>query len=234
MTARLELRAVVVAGGLGKRFGAPLPKQFHLLAGRPVLFWGAEAIARLENLREIVFVLPPGELPREVEAAFSEFERSHAGLALKRVTGGERRQDSVTRGLRAFSGTCDVALIHDAARPFPPVDAMRTLAARAWEDGGAILAVPATDTVKQADGEGRVAATLDRRTLWLAQTPQALRGEFIERLCLLLDETAEFTDESAALEALGIPVALVEGALTNFKITTQDDLARAETFNQRS
>lgn len=232
MTAELEIRVVIAGGGQGTRFGAPLPKQFQLLGGRPVLIHGAERIASLPHVKEIVFVLPAMTLPPEVESGMDQFRRGHGSIPVQLIHGGSRRQDSVAKGLRAFSRPCDVAFIHDAARPFPPVDAMKSLASRAWDHGAAILALPATDTLKQSDEHGRVASTLDRRSIWRAQTPQALRGEFIDRLCLVLDEPTEFSDESAALESLGIPVSLVEGSEENFKITHRRDLLRAQAMLQ--
>lgn len=235
MTKRLETRAVVVAGGRSLRFGAPQPKQFHLLGGRPVLFYGADAIARLDSLKEIVFVFPQGDLHPAIEAELAQFSQKHTAIEVRRAPGGVRRQDSVASGLRAFSRPCDVALVHDAARPFPPVDAMRVLVDRAWELGGAILAVRATDTVKQAGkvDEPLIEATLDRSRIWLAQTPQAFRGEFIDRACALMSEPVEFTDESAVLEKLGIAVGLVEGSPENLKITRQRDLLMAELLLNR-
>lgn len=225
-----EVRAVIVAGGRGVRFGGALPKQFSLLAGTPVINHAARAIAALPSIAEIVLVLPEGDLPKAVDDSLAQLHREFKAVALARITGGNRRQDSVARGLRALSGPSSVVLVHDAARPFPPLEGMKNLIAKTVELGAGILALRATDTIKQADGEGRVAATLDRAGIWLAQTPQAFRGDLVGPLLSLLESEQEFTDESAALEALGVPVALVEGAESNFKITRPEDLARAEAF----
>lgn len=225
--------AVIVAGGAGARFDAERPKQFQLLAGRPVVIRAATAIARVGCVREIVFVLPAGEVPREADQALQRFESEHDGISVRRVTGGPRRQDSVAAGLGALSPECQVALVHDGARPFPPGAAIERVAQEARDWGAALLATRVTDTVKREGPSGRVGETMDRGGLWLAQTPQAFRAEHIEAMIEVLKGELEMTDESAALESLGVEVALVEGSWTNLKITRPEDLEVALMFLER-
>ena len=110
---------------------------------------------------------------------------------------------------------------------------MRDLIESAHSIGGGLLAVRAADTIKRADAEGNVASTLDRDELWLAQTPQAFRGQFIHAMFPLLRSGTEFTDEAAVLEALGIGVKLIESTPTNIKITRTEDLQLAETILEK-
>lgn len=215
---------VVVAAGRGVRLGAPLPKQFLPLAGRPVFAHSLQVFQQLEFVSCVVLVLPATGVPKEIQAYINQMVP-----ALRCVIGGPRRQDSVAAGLAALPADCAVALVHDAARPFPAPDAIAELARATQRCGGGLLAQRVVDTVKQADSAGRVAATLDRRTIWLAQTPQALRADLLPRaIGELRRPDLDVTDEAMLLEQWGVPVQLVESAPENFKITHAADLERAE------
>ncbi len=228
--------AVILCGGSGTRFGAATPKQFELLGGRPLFAWSVDRIAGIASgaghagqaaIIEVVLVLPEAGIPHVAEREIIDIEGRHPEVRFSRTIGGARRQDSVAAGLAALTSRCDVVLVHDSARPFLPVEAVENLIAEAHATGGALLACPATDTIKQADEQGRVAATLDRRTIWMAQTPQAFRAEYLNAVADLLRSEREFTDEAAALEALGVGVRLIPSPATNLKITTPEDLRRA-------
>jgi 2-C-methyl-D-erythritol 4-phosphate cytidylyltransferase/2-C-methyl-D-erythritol 2,4-cyclodiphosphate synthase len=134
----------------------------------------------------------------------------------------------VRNGL-ALLADCGFVLVHDAARPFATPALTRAVLLSAERDGAALAAMPATDTVKRSSCAGpRVAETLDRRMLWLAQTPQGFRADVLRRAYDVAGESAsEATDECQLVERLGLTVALVEGEAGNFKITTADDVARA-------
>ena len=233
MTAPLLVRAVIVAAGRGSRFGGDLPKQFSKIGGRTVLVHSLYAVASLPGIAEIIVVVPDGGLPSDAADDLAEAKSAHQHVHVQTVPGGERRQDSVLAGLGALSAPCDVALVHDAARPFPPMKPMRELIESAHSIGGGLLAVRAADTIKRADDEGNVASTLDRDGLWLAQTPQAFRGQFIHAMFPLLRSATEFTDEAAVLEALGIGVKLIESTPANIKITRAEDLQLAETLLEK-
>jgi 2-C-methyl-D-erythritol 4-phosphate cytidylyltransferase/2-C-methyl-D-erythritol 2,4-cyclodiphosphate synthase len=153
---------------------------------------------------------------------------------LRLVAGGERRQDSVANAFRAAAMASDVIVIHDAARPFASADLIARTIAAAAESGAAVAAVPARDTVKRvgpgrvrsdAEAERFVRETLDRSSIYLAQTPQAFRRDVL-RDALALGGDA--TDEGALAEQAGHAVRIVEGETTNIKITTPDDLRIAE------
>lgn len=220
-------RALLLAAGRGTRLSGSRPKQFELVNGRPLFSYALARLTLVPGVEEIVLVLPESGAPREISPVLEDVARVRPGLRLRTVLGGPRRQDSVAAGLRALGPFAGVVLVHDAARPFPPVEGIRALARQAARVGGALLAVPVVDTVKRERSGGLVAETLDRRGLWLAQTPQAFRAEYGERLAALLSGPDEFTDEAAALESLGVDVALVPGDSANFKVTLPEDLRRA-------
>lgn len=221
--------ALIVAAGRGHRLGAALPKQYLGLAGVAVLRHALERFARHPGIDLVQVVIAEADLPL--------YDAATAGLELPpAVTGGSTRQRSVLNGLEGLAGRgVELVAIHDAARPL--VDAgtiTRTLEAAA-RDGvdGALAAVPLADTLKRADGETMVAATISRHLLWRAQTPQVFRFERIlaaHRAVAALgdDEATALTDDSAVAEQAGCRIALVESPERNFKITTDADLARAE------
>ncbi len=235
MSKSLSARAVVLAAGRGVRFGGKIPKQFELLAGEPVFVHALRAIASAPEVKEIILVLPSGNPPRKFKDWNPSRDRKGAGsrrfsIPFRCVAGGARRQDSVAAGLVAITDPCDVILVHDAARPFPPKDAISELIRRTKKIGGGLLAVRVADTIKKEKADGSVKATLDRQGLWLAQTPQSFRADLKIKLLAILRRKREFTDEASALEALEIPVALVESSPSNFKITRREDFKLAEAW----
>ncbi len=218
--------AIVAAGGSGLRAGGA--KQWLALGGESVLRRSARLLAGCDLVDDLVVVVPPGEEAR------GEVELAGLGKRARVVAGGAERSDSVRNGLAALSG-CAVVLVHDAARPFASPDLVRRVAEAAWAGGAALAALQVTDTVKRAAGEAepRVAETLDRRTLWLAQTPQGFRTELLRRgYAEAGPEASAATDECALVERLGAPVTLVPGEAGNFKITTADDVARARALTE--
>jgi len=212
--------ALIVAAGRGARLGGALPKQYRRLGGFPVLRHSAQTFARHPDIAAVRVVIHGDDRALHDEAV--------AGLGVEApVEGGASRQDSVRLGLESLEAAPpETVLIHDAARPF--IDAAtiaRTVAALA-RDAGALVAVPVVDTLKRA-ANGKVEGTLDRSGLYRAQTPQGFRYPAI----LAAHRAAagrELTDDAAVAEAAGLAVGLVEGSEANFKITTEDDLARAE------
>ena len=210
--------AILAAGGSGLRAGTA--KQWVDLGGESVLRRAARALAGCDLVDEVVAVVPAGD---EARAAA---HLAGLGRPTRVVPGGAARADSVRAGLEALGG-CDIALVHDAARPFATPGLVRAVALAAARGGAALAAVAATDTVKRAEGD-RVAVTLDRRTLWLAQTPQGFRVPLLRRAFAEAGAAAaEATDECLLVERLGEPVTLVPGEEGNFKITGARDLDRA-------
>jgi len=203
--------AVVVAGGSGQRFG--LLKQFALLADRPVAEWAVAACRPSSS--GVVLVVPPENAKGP----------DHGADVV--VEGGATRSESVRRGLSAVPDDADVIIVHDAARPLASqalfsavIDAVTSGGA-----GGAIPALPVSDTIKVVDATRTVTATLDRTALVAVQTPQAFGADLLRRAHA---GGTEATDDAALVEALGATVRVVPGDPRNLKITTPADLDTAE------
>jgi 2-C-methyl-D-erythritol 4-phosphate cytidylyltransferase/2-C-methyl-D-erythritol 2,4-cyclodiphosphate synthase len=209
---------LIVAAGQGSRLGAETPKQYLCLGGIPILRRSVMAYRARGPLRVVI---------RPDDRAL--YDAAVAGLdLLEPVPGGATRQDSVRLGLESLAPLSPAAvLIHDAARPFvddATID--RTIDALGAADA-AIAALPVVDTLKREDPAGTIGETVPREGLWRAQTPQAFRFDAI----LAAHRAAAgrgLTDDAAVAEAAGLTVRLVLGDERNFKITTADDLARAE------
>ena len=209
---------ILAAGGAGLRAG--VAKQWATLAGESVLRRSARVLAASGVVDEIVAVVPAGEESR------GAVELAGLPVPVRAVTGGAARADSVRAGLEAL-GDVAVVVVHDAARPFATPALARAVAEAAASRGAALAALRATDTVKRGQGD-RVEETLDRRALWLAQTPQGFRAPLLRRAFEVAGAgAAAATDECQLVERLGEEVVLVPGEPANFKITGPDDLARA-------
>jgi 2-C-methyl-D-erythritol 4-phosphate cytidylyltransferase / 2-C-methyl-D-erythritol 2,4-cyclodiphosphate synthase len=212
--------ALVVAAGRGTRLGAPLPKQYLPLGGVAVLRHGVRALAEHPSIAAVRVIIHPDDRPH--------YDSATAGLGLMPpVDGGAQRQDSVRNGLESLADAApELVLIHDGARPFLDRPVIDRVLIGLGAHQGAIAALPVRDTVKRGDG-GRIAATIDRSALWRAQTPQGFHyGPIVAAHRAAAG--AELSDDAAVAERAGIDVALVEGSEDNFKVTTMDDLARAE------
>jgi 2-C-methyl-D-erythritol 4-phosphate cytidylyltransferase len=146
------------------------------------------------------------------------------------IEGGERRQDSVSKGLQKLQPGTDIVAVHDGVRPFVPVEDIETVVEQAKVSGAAILGVPIVETVKHAKREF-VESTLTREHLVLAQTPQVFRTDILKRAFELAAKDEYYgTDESSLVERLGNPVAIVRGSERNIKITRPNDLTLARAF----
>ena len=216
--------ALIVAGGRGSRFGGPLPKQYAVLAGQPVLRQTIEVFQSTPGIDRIQVVISPDD-ERLYRAAVEGMDLPPP------VAGGVSRQQSVLHGLEALaSAPPDLVAIHDAARPFVRVsDILGCLEALRPGIDGALLGVPLADTLKQVDDAGLLAGTVPRAGLWRAQTPQIFRFEVLlaaHRAAaeLAKHESTALTDDAAVAERAGLRVVMVEGHDNNRKITTADDL----------
>jgi 2-C-methyl-D-erythritol 4-phosphate cytidylyltransferase/2-C-methyl-D-erythritol 2,4-cyclodiphosphate synthase len=204
------------------------PKQYHLLAGVPLLIHTVRAFNRNCHIGPIIVVVP-ADWQEKTRDLLNEF-----GLFDDRLTitaGGERRQDSVLAGLSLLPESVDIVLVHDGARPLISDDLINRCYHGALRHGAVIAAIPVKDTLKRCAADRTVAATVDRDNLWQAQTPQAARRHLLQR-AYALNGDRNVTDEASLLELAGIPVTVVEGAETNIKITRPEDLALAEKIMQ--
>lgn len=216
--------ALVPAAGTGSRVGGERPKQYQLLAGRPMLSHPLEALCAAQRIQRVFVVLA------ETDATWERFSWSGLGpkLAVLRC-GGATRAESVANGLAAVSELVapdDWMLVHDAARPCLSLDLLELLLDRVGEDAvGGLLAVPVSDTLKLAGEDGRIDATVPRERLWRAQTPQMFRFGLLREA---LARNPAVTDEASAVEALGQRPLLVPSERDNLKVTWPADLALAE------
>jgi 2-C-methyl-D-erythritol 4-phosphate cytidylyltransferase len=201
-----------------------LPKQYLPVAGRPLIYHALAALCSVSRVVRVFVALAPGD------TLWGNYDWSDLDDKLRPLfCGGATRAESVANGLAAMTEevmTTDWVLVHDAVRPcvLPShIDALIDGVGDA--DCGGILAVPASDTLKRADATGRIAATIMRKDVWQAQTPQMFRhGD----LCRALAENRDVTDEAAAMEALGLNPKLVEADRGNLKVTYPFDLQLAE------
>jgi 2-C-methyl-D-erythritol 4-phosphate cytidylyltransferase len=218
--------AIIVAAGPGSRLGAALPKAFVEIGGTPMLVHSLRALVRAPSIAAAVVVAPPQEMSR-AQALLERYGPWRCPVDV--VAGGAERQDSVRNGLAALDGTA-IIVIHDAARPFVSPDVVEAAIAAAAQHGAAIVAVPATDTVKQVHAEGWIEATPPRQRMWLAQTPQVFRADLIRRAHAQSAASSAATDDAVLVEQLGVRVYVVAGNAENRKITTADDLRWAESL----
>ncbi len=215
------IAVVIPAAGSGCRMKSAIPKQFQLLGEHPVLIHAITPFLGEKRIVEIIIVAAAEQLERTrelCESAFSDETR------LRFVRGGSRRQDSVLAGIEATSAP--LVMVHDAARPLATAALIGRCCAALEQEKAFIVAVPVADTIKRID-DGVVRTTVDRTALFRAQTPQgAPRTVFMDAFRQL--NGAEITDESALFERAGVPVHLVDGEESNFKITRQEDLRLAK------
>ena len=213
---------IIVAAGRSERM-AGIDKVFTELAGRPLLAWTLGAFKRSTAIDSLVVVASAGSLERMREFVVEwRFDTKVAAV----VAGGATRQESVRAGLDAAAAASIVA-VHDGARPLVTPEIIDRGVALARETGAALCAVPARDTMKLAEGDPPVVrATPDRNALWVAQTPQCFDRELLLRAHR--EASGAATDDATLVEALGYPVRLYEGAWSNFKVTTAEDVIVAE------
>jgi len=211
--------AVIVAAGASRRMGFD-KLSFRLPDGRTVLETSCAALAAHPAVTQLVLVCGGNRAACEAIAA-------HCPKPCTVVQGGATRADSVRSGLAAAEG--ELVAIHDAARPFVSEAVITAVLTAAAADGAA---VPVKDTIKIADGAGRVAATPDRASLYAVQTPQCFRRSlYLQALSAVTGEKASLvTDDCSLFELAGLPVTLTEGDYANYKITTKEDLQKEKTM----
>lgn len=206
--------------------GSTVPKQFMLLGGLPLLVHSLRVLQASPVVSEIIVAVPETDRQSCQSDIVSRYQLTKVSEV---VAGGAQRQDSVRHALQAAGEDVDVALVHDAVRPFLTEEMIELVVARARQVGGAIVAIPMRDTVKVASEDLLVQRTVDRQQLWLAQTPQAFRASLLrEAHEKARAEGVHATDDALLLERYGHPVAIVEGRGDNIKVTRPEDLPIAE------
>jgi 2-C-methyl-D-erythritol 4-phosphate cytidylyltransferase len=234
----LKTVAIIVAGGVGKRIvGDPakndegnLPKQFLPLGDKPILAHTIDKFERCELIDEIIPVVPQdyqGYCSQVIVDKFS-FKK-----VKKIVCGGEERQDSVYLGLEACPKNTSIVVIHDGVRPLVSTEKISESIKLCQQKKAVILAIPPKETIKRVE-EGAVVTTLDRKKLWLVQTPQVFEYQLVwDAYQKARADGFKGTDDSVLVERLGHEVIILKGEYENIKITTNEDLEIAESFLNR-
>ncbi|MBQ3715627.1 MAG: 2-C-methyl-D-erythritol 4-phosphate cytidylyltransferase [Fibrobacter sp.] len=209
--------AVLPAGGLGKRMGGNIPKQLMVLGGKPVYRYSLETFLEMDEIAEVVMAVPADWK--------DHFEKEFSHPKLKIVVGGAERWQSVENGVNALTSNAEYVLVHDVARPFVSKEIILDVCETLISKGSCLVAKPAVDTIKIAK-DGRVETTIDRNTVWMAQTPQAASIALLKKLYgRIAAEPLNFTptDEASILEYFGERVYIVKGNTANDKLTTPED-----------
>jgi 2-C-methyl-D-erythritol 4-phosphate cytidylyltransferase len=212
----MQIGAVVTAGGLGKRVGGEIPKQLIELRGKALWRHSVETFLNNKNIKKVILTVP-----KEWQ---NNFIKDADDLPVAIVVGGKERWQSVKNGIEALPLNISHVMVHDAARPFVSDDIIDSVA-KALETNCCLVAKPVFDTVKIAEN-GFVKNTLDRKTVWLAQTPQAAPVALLKELYKKMENLTGFcpTDEASIFEKFDIPTKIIEGNAGNDKITTKEDL----------
>lgn len=222
-----DLYALIPAAGNGSRMGAEIPKQYQMLAGQPLIRHAVDVLCAHARVAQVFVVLAPGD------THFRQFDWSAQKGRLEHLyCGGATRAASVLNGLMAMADAVepdDWVMVHDAARPCLTgalID--RLIDALADDNVGGLLAVPVADTLKRADDDNRVSATVPRDHLWQAQTPQMFRYRLLLE-ALRKAPAGVVTDEASAIEHMGLHPRLIMGSTGNLKVTWPEDMRFAET-----
>jgi 2-C-methyl-D-erythritol 4-phosphate cytidylyltransferase len=226
-----KLWVIIPAAGVGSRFGAKKPKQYLTLFNGKTVLW------------HTIHQLLTHPLLGQVMLALSDRDDawSHCDVAqqlqwpVQTAMGGQTRADSVLNALLAIESMVkpdDWILVHDACRPCVSHQSISQLIESVADHAvGGLLALPSVDTLKQVDEVGQVVETIDRNTIWRAQTPQMLRYQLLrDALLHAREKKLVVTDEASAVEHMGLAPLVVTGHSHNIKITYPQDLALAELF----
>ena len=206
-----------MAAGASHRM-AGVDKVFVPLAGAPLITYSLRAFQEATAIQSVALVLAEAQVQRGEQIV------ADAGLTkVSAITaGGARRQDSVAIGLKSLD-RCDIVLVHDGARPLVDLDIISRGLDAVTQTGAASAAVPVTDTIKTAGADMVVSGTLDRSSLWSAQTPQVFRAALLAEAHRGVAD--DVTDDAAMVEALGGKVKLFLGSYENIKVTTPEDVS---------
>ncbi len=206
--------------------GGPVPKQFLALGGEPLIVHSLKVLQSSPDIDHIILAVPSSEMEYCLTHLIAPYQFSKVH---KVVAGGQERQDSVRHALEAVDEAVEVVVVHDAVRPFVTDRMLQDVVAVARQKGAAIIALPMKDTVKEVGADRVIERTVDRRSLWLAQTPQAFRRDWLVAAHRKAHaEGRHATDDALLVEWIGHPVSVVEGSGDNIKVTRPEDLIIGE------
>lgn len=211
-----NLYIVILASGVGKRFGSKNPKQLIKIKGKALLYYSLKSISPLKY-REVIVTYPSGY--RDI---FEKMLQNYNFTATL-VEGGERRQDSVIRAINNINDDSAIVLIHDSARPIASSSLFLRVYKATKKYGNAIPVIPIPDTVKKVE-DHLIIKTIDRDKLFLSQTPQGFKLSLLKNAINSINQDITYTDEANLLELLGEKVYVVQGERYNLKLTFKEDL----------
>ncbi len=213
------------AAGQSSRFRDKEKKPFVNLDGRAIWLRSVEHFVTRQDVAQSIIVIAPGDQ----EMFRRRYSANLAFMNVQIADGGSERFESVANALALLKPEVEFVAVHDAVRPCITEALVNEVFRQAEKTGAALLALPVSDTVKQVDAQKKVKATVPREGLWLAQTPQVFRRDWLEEAYRRRGELGKgITDDAQLVEAAGHPVHVVEGAGTNIKVTTRHDLFLAE------
>jgi 2-C-methyl-D-erythritol 4-phosphate cytidylyltransferase len=206
--------------------GGSVPKQFLSLGGEPLVVHSLRILQAAHTVDDIILAVPEADL----EYCVNDLVKQHGFSKITKVVpGGIERQDSVRHALEQVPEETEIVLVHDAVRPFLTRQMVSDVLGMADKHGAAIIAIPMRDTVKQVGSDHMIQRTVDRRPLWLAQTPQAFRRQWLQEAHRKAHaEGIHATDDAYLVEWLGHSVIVVEGSGENIKVTRPEDMVIGE------
>jgi 2-C-methyl-D-erythritol 4-phosphate cytidylyltransferase len=227
----MNVAAIVPATGAGRRMECQEKKPYLRLRGKPLLAWVLTVLDEVPDITSIIIPVNPGD---EQRCKQDIVEPLGIRTPVAIIAGGALRQDSVRNGLSAVPDSCDMVLVHDAARPLVSRSLIEDAIAATCKHMATTAAVPVKDTIAFINASGGVIDTIpDRTRLYSVQTPQTFAKELLQQAhrTAVLDGVTS-TDDASLVARIGVPVAIVPGTYSNIKITTQEDLLIAEALLQ--
>ena len=225
------ITAIVLAAGNGSRMKSSVKKQYMMLQGKPLVYYSLKAFSDCDKIDNIIVVAGEGDieyLKKEI------IEKYNIGKVSNVVVGGKERYNSVYNAL-AYTGESKYILIHDGARPCISKESIEYIIEKVKENKACVAGMPVKDTIKLVDENNNIVDTPDRKTVWMAQTPQAFARDIVVKAYeeMMKEEDNTITDDAMVVEKYyGIKVEMVECSYNNIKVTTPEDIAIAETFLQ--
>ena len=220
----MMVSAIIVAAGKGIRMDDRVRKQYLLLDDRPVISHTIAVFDKCNIIDKIYLVVPEEDF---VFCNENILNQQNFQKKVSLVAGGAKRQDSVYNGLLAIDNIIDdsIVVIHDGVRPFISSEQLSECITCATDYDACIFGIPAYDTLKRVNSSGFIENTIERNTIWLAQTPQAFKYNLIRRAHENAIHTGiNGTDDAMLVELIGIKVKVIRGSRCNIKITTKEDL----------
>lgn len=227
MGEKLRCTAIIMAAGKGKRMQTAVSKQFLPVCGKEILAWTVDVFEK-SPLVDNILLMASADGKEDVQHLWDNYGWKKVAAVLE---GGKERQNSVANGLAAVGEDTDIVLIHDGVRPFVTEEMIADSIVAAQAYGGAVIGVPAKDTIKVCSADGMAVETPDRSTLWQIQTPQTFQRSLIVDAYEKAEKDGFLgTDDASVAEFAGHQVKVVMGSYRNIKITTKEDLVIAEAF----